>query len=109
MVARVCHARAEIGYAPSLGPWMGWYLRDHPNAAAASQGLERADALILVAPLEDVPEAPGGYAGQRIRLSDTWPQQALSTRERVRWFLYRTPVGSVQATEIGLWVKLPTE
>jgi len=100
----------DIGYEQSLEPWAAWYLRDYPRAQAMASVGSQSGPTALVTGARSREERPVGYIGQRFRLQETWSEQGLSSRERLRWLIYREPVGTVQATaEIELWVKPPVE
>ncbi|HHX63318.1 MAG TPA: hypothetical protein GX702_00335 [Chloroflexi bacterium] len=94
----------EIEYEAALDPWMSWYLRDFDGARRVQSVGPQPHAVALVtAPRED--GAPSGeYVGRRYRLQESRPEQSLSLRERLRWFLYRYPAGEERATELWLWV-----
>ena len=95
----------DVAYHRDLDPWLGWYLRDYPAARAAARPWSGATALVL----PDVAGDPGpaGYVGQRFTLFADWPQQPLSARERLRWLLYRAPVGELERTYLHVWVQAP--
>lgn len=98
----------DVAYEEALAPIAGWYLRDFsralPVASVGPQPL--SSALITHAlPKEQWPE---GYAGQRFRLRERWPSQKLSTRDRLRWLIYREPVGHLSFDEAQVWLRMPT-
>lgn len=97
----------DIAYEESFTPWVAWALRDYPNAQAVASVGQAPQAMALVTAPRDKDTRPSGYMGQRFRLRETWSSQGLSFRDRLRWFIYRSPVGAEQATEIELWVRLP--
>lgn len=98
----------DIVYEESLDPWMGWYLRDYPNARQVASVGAQPQATALVTPARAREAWPSGYVGQRFRLQETRPKQRLTIRERLRWLFYRDAVGTEEATELHIWVKLPT-
>mgnify|MGYP005840678469 CR=1 FL=1 len=97
----------DIDYEAALDPWMGWYLRDFERAHAMAWvgGSSQATALITRPRRQE--EWPAGYAGQRFRLIEEWPDQILTPREHLRWLIYRDPVGWEEASEIEVWIRLP--
>ena len=98
----------DITYEETLDPWMAWYLRDYPKARAVGYVGSPPQASVLVTEARPTRERwATGYARERFRLHETWPTQALSIRQRLRWLLYRDPVGVEDVTEIELWVRLP--
>lgn len=100
----------DIGYEQSLEPWAAWYLRDYPRAQAMASAGSQPEATALLTWARSREERPVGYMGQRFRLQETWSEQGLSSRERLRWLIYREPVGTAQASaEIELWIKPPVE
>lgn len=98
----------DIAYAPSLDPWMGWYLREYPRANVLQTVPQQADATIVIAPAQRDAQVPSGSVGQRFRWIESRPDGgfALSLRERLRWFLLRQPVGTPRASELEVWVRL---
>lgn len=96
----------DIDYEEALDPWIGWYLRDYPRARSVTSVPEGSEATALVTSVRGKEAWPSGYAGQRFRLQEIWTEDELSARERLRWFLYRDPVGSEQTREMALWVRL---
>jgi hypothetical protein len=96
----------DIEYEESLDPWLAWTLRDYAKASALPAITSYTEATALVTRLRAPEERPPGYAAQRFRLQETWPEQVLSIRERLRWLLYREPVGYLSPVEIQLWVRL---
>jgi uncharacterized protein (TIGR03663 family) len=97
-----------IAYEASLDPWMSWYLRDYPNAQAVASLGTQPEAMALVTSKRPKAEWPQGYMGQRFRLFETWQGDNLSSKDRLRWLIYRAPVGTVQGTEVEVWVRPPT-
>jgi uncharacterized protein (TIGR03663 family) len=96
----------DIDYEQSLEPWAAWYLRDYPRARAVASVGSQPEATALVTQARTREQRPVGYMGQRFRLQETWSEQGLSSRERLRWLIYREPVGTAQASaEIDLWVR----
>ncbi|MCD6518576.1 MAG: hypothetical protein J7M05_01440, partial [Anaerolineae bacterium] len=95
----------DIEYEEDLGPWMEWYLRAFPNARVLTFP-KRPEAEVLITKVWSQQEWPKGYVGQRFRLKEHFPAQELSLREKLRWFLYREPVGTEKASEIEVWVRL---
>jgi hypothetical protein len=93
----------DVAYERDLDPWLGWYLREYPAARGAA-GLRSGATVLVMADAEGDP-GPAGYVGQRFILAETWPQQALSIREYLRWFLYRAPVGEVERSYLHVWVQ----
>jgi len=66
------------------------------------------DATALVSLGRARGEWPVDYVGQRFRLRETWTGEAISPRDRLRWWFYRHPMGEVEATEVQVWVRLAT-
>ena len=99
----------DMAYDELLDPWLGWYLRDFPNAFPVSDVHELEPALpvvVITRPLLET-EYPEGYVGQRFRLTETWSDAGLSLRERIAWFVYRRPAGAEDATELQVWTRIP--
>lgn len=101
----------DVAYARDLDPWAGWYLRRFP-AARGERGAGTDVARVPSATVRMVADgegnpAPAGYIGQRFILAETWPEQPLSVREYLRWFLYREPVGEVERSYLHVWVEAP--
>ena len=99
-----------VEYAPSLDGWLGWVLRDYPLARPAPGArVGGPESLVLIRP--DEPEAgwPAGYLGQALRLRERWDwgMAGVPWHERLRWFLYRDPVGTAGAETIRFWVRPP--
>ncbi len=106
------HARdshmVDVAYVSELEPWLGWYLRDFANAEAVP-GARMAPGRTVLVTLPLTPEErPAGYMAQRFWLRTEPPAQALSLREKLRWFLYRDPVGQESATEFQVWALFTT-
>jgi hypothetical protein len=99
----------DIAYDPSLDPWLAWYLRNYPKAHEATIDFTATPNTVKITPLLDKADWPNGYAGQRYRLFESFPAQALTRRERLLWMIYREPVGSVASTDVIFWVRLPVE
>ncbi|MBN1400292.1 MAG: hypothetical protein JXA74_05625, partial [Anaerolineae bacterium] len=96
----------DIEYEESLAAWLAWTLRHYANARALPAITSYTEATVLIT-RPRAPEArPPGYATQRFRWRETWPEQGLSVREQLRWLLYREPVGYLSPTEIQLWIRL---
>ena len=98
----------DIAYAPSLDPWMGWYLREYRRADILRTVAQQADATIVIIPAQQDVQGPSGSIGQRFRWIESRPDGGfpLSFRERLRWFLLRQPVGTPRASELEVWVRL---
>lgn len=100
----------DIDYERSLEPWAAWYLRDYPRARAVASVGPQPQATALLTWARSREERPAGYVGQRFRLQEAFNEDELSSRERLRWLIYREPVGRAQAlAEVQLWVRPPTQ
>jgi len=97
----------DIAYEEAFTPWVAWALRYYPNAQEVASVGQASQATALVTAPRDKDSRPSGYIGQRFRLRESWSGEGLSFRDHLRWFIYRSPVGAEQATEINLWVRLP--
>ena len=97
----------DVTYVHELEPWMGWYLRNFHRAQAVSDVRLAPDHRALVTLPLPQEQRPYGYTGQHFRFREEWPAQTLTLRERLRWFLYRDPVGHAPASEFQVWVRLP--
>lgn len=96
----------EIDYTRALDPWVGWYLRDMRNLRLVD-GIEPGtmrEALVTLPRAEG--SWPAGYVGQRFRWQESFPSQSLTDRQQLRWIMYRDPVGTEQASEVELWVRI---
>ena len=98
----------DVDYEDSLDPWLGWYLRDYPNSRAVPALEPEPVARALLTTFRGQEAWPVGYMGQRFRWLETRPEQVLDLRQRLRWFIYREPLGTIEASEVYLWVRLPT-
>lgn len=96
----------DIDYEQGLDPWMGWYLRDYPNARSVPLADARMGAAALISVERPEKEWPAGYAGQGFYLQERRPPQDLSGRQLLRWFFYRDAVGSIEAERIQVWIRL---
>jgi len=95
-----------LAYEQDLDPLIGWYLRDMDRIEPVGNALIRPTRAALVARERADETYPAGYAGQRFRLSERWPEQQLSTRERLRWFMFRDAVGWIESDTVRVWVRL---
>jgi len=96
----------DIDYVSAVDPWVGWYLRDMRNLRLVDgiePGTTREALITLPRPEGDW---PAGYVGQRFRWRETFPSQSLTDRQQLRWILYRDAVGTEQASELELWVRI---
>ena len=96
----------DIEYERSLDPWASWYTSRFPNARAVIAVGPRPSATVLITAARERADWPKGYAAQRFPLVTEFPEQPLSVRERLRWLIYRDPVGTEQPRELQVWVKL---
>jgi predicted membrane-bound mannosyltransferase len=96
----------QVAYERALGPVAEWYLRDYARAEQVASVGEPPQAQALLTMQRSQEAYPGGYAAQRYRWVVSWPQQNLSSRDRLRWFLQRQPVGYDEATYVHLWIRL---
>ncbi len=101
-------AALTIEYDPTLGEVVAWTLRDYPLAAPAP--VARAgepSAMVLLRPSTEAAYWPAGYVGQTFRLRETWDwtTAGLPWHERLRWLLFREPVGREGAETIQFWVR----
>jgi uncharacterized protein (TIGR03663 family) len=94
----------DAEYEAALEPWMGWYLRDFDRARSVPAVGPFSYSTVLITVAHEGETPPADYAGRRFRLQETWPEQPLSLRERLRWFLYRYPAGQEGGSEFWLWV-----
>ena len=96
----------QVVYERALGPLAEWYLRDYARAEqVASIGAPpQAQALLTAQRTPDT--YPAGYAAERFRWVVSWPQQELSLRDQLRWFVQRQPVGFEETTFVHLWIRL---
>jgi len=100
----------DIDYERSLEPWAAWYLRDYPRARAVASVGAQPQATALLTWARSREERPAGYMGQRFRWQEVFDEGELSSREWLRWLIYREPVGMARASaEVQLWVRLPTQ
>jgi uncharacterized protein (TIGR03663 family) len=97
----------DLDYEDSLDPWLGWYLRDYPQSRALRAIEPQPSTLALLTTLRAEDAWPVGYMGQRFRWQETRPEQDLDFRQRLRWFIYRDPLGTIEASEVHLWVRAP--
>jgi hypothetical protein len=100
-----------VAYDPSLGSLIGWTLRHYPNALPTWRPHAAPDVWpAMITPSLPPDERPTGYVGQRFRLVETWDWGAtpFAARERLRWFLYREPVGQALGEEVILWAPVTT-
>jgi len=97
----------EVDYEDTLDPWLAWYLRDYPNSRSVAAVGPQSQSLALVTQFREQARWPVGYMGQRFRWQETWPDQDLDLRQKMRWFIYRDPLGTIEAREIYLWVRVP--
>jgi len=95
-----------VAYEQDLDPLIGWYLRDMVRLDQVGDALLRSTQGALVARERTDETHPAGYAGQRFRLHERWPEQQLSTRERLRWFMFRDAVGWIESETVRVWVRL---
>ena len=95
-----------VAYEQDLDPLIGWYLRDMERLERVGNVLLRPTQAALVARSRADESYPAGYAGQRFRLVERWPEQNLSTRERLRWFMFRDAVGWIEPETVRVWVRL---
>jgi uncharacterized protein (TIGR03663 family) len=97
----------DIAYVHELEPWMGWYLRTFNQAQAITDiRLEPDRRALVTLPLAQETRPPG-YMAKHFRFREEWPSQPLTFRERLRWFLYRDPIGHGPASEFQVWVHPP--
>jgi uncharacterized protein (TIGR03663 family) len=96
----------DVAYERTLDPLVGWYLREQTHLV--TEGLVDVNpthaALVALARADE--QFPVGYVGQHFRLVESWPAQELTTRERLRWFFFRDPVGRLQNETVRVWVRL---
>lgn len=98
-----------VEYERALGDVMGWYLRDYP--LASEEPMVRAGApvaTVLIRHSEGPADWPAQYVGQAFRLRETWDwsTSGLLWHDRLRWFLFREPVGTEGAETVHCWVRL---
>lgn len=98
-----------VEYERALGDVMGWYLRDYP--LAGEEPVARAGApaaTVLIRHSEEPADWPAQYVGQAFRLRETWDWAAsgLPWHDRLRWYLFREPVGTEGAETVHCWVRL---
>lgn len=98
----------EIAYEEALGPGVAWALRDYPNAQAVLDASLAEGKAALITPALPKGVVLKGYWGQRFRAQARWEPQPLTVREKLRWFLWRHPVGTLTFDELQVWVKAPT-
>ena len=96
----------DVAYEQALDPLVGWYLRDLANLRTVGLAELNPTNAALVARVHPEEQFPNGYAGQPFRLTVSWPQQDLTIRERLRWFIFRDPVGREASDDVRVWVKL---
>jgi len=96
-----------VAYEESLDPLVGWYLKDYPATPVPSLSSAASDYPALIGWVSGEDKWPAGYVGTRFRLFEAWDWATaeVSATERLRWFLYRMPVGEGSAQEIELWVR----
>jgi len=99
----------DIEYDALLDPWVGWATRDMIAAQKVDGISPTSDAAMLLTPARGTEDWPVGYVGQRFRVTGTFSHQGLTTRERLKWFFYRDPVGEVLSTDLQIWVRLPDQ
>lgn len=95
----------DVAYEGELAPWMEWYFRDYWRARRiGGLGGEDAEALLTAA---EGAAAPPGYVGQAFRLQETWSwwTPELSWPDRLRWLVYRAPVGEEGSRDVIYWVR----
>ena len=95
----------DITYEQALDPQLGWYLREFPKARSVTLvgPLDSATMLVTV----EREQWPPGYVGHHYRLEESWPDQSLTFRQRLKWLLFRDPVGSETAGSVQVWVRTP--
>ncbi|MEA3407040.1 MAG: glycosyltransferase family 39 protein [Chloroflexota bacterium] len=96
----------DIDYEEALDPWMSWYLRDYPNARSVPLADSQTATSALITSERSEKQWPAGYAGQRFYLWEHHPAQDLSGRQWLRWFFYRDAVGTIEARQVQVWIRL---
>ena len=96
----------DVEYEADLAPLVEWTLRDYANARVVPGLTPFSEATALISDLRAQDQRPVGYVAQRFRLREGWPEQDLSIREKLRWLVYRDSVGSEEADEVQLWIRL---
>lgn len=105
--ARDAHA-LSISYPASLEPFLGWSLRDYPNAVHLSDRSTLTTTAVIL-PLASEAERPHGYIGQRFFIFERFTQPNLSLSDLMRWFIMREPVGMIERDQVEFWLKPPLE
>jgi len=102
-------AALNVEYDPTLADVVAWGLRDYPRAGPAPVARAGAPvATVLLRPSAAEEDWPAGYVGQTFRLRETWDwaNSGLPWRDRLRWLLYRQPVGEEDTETLVLWVRM---
>jgi len=102
-------AALNVEYDPTLADVVAWGLRDYPRASPAPVARAGAPvATVLLRPSAAEEDWPAGYVGQTFRLRETWDwaTSGLPWHDRLRWLLYRQPVGEEDTETLVLWVRM---
>jgi uncharacterized protein (TIGR03663 family) len=91
----------------SLGPLIGWYLRDFTNVRYTREAASAKEVQALVLP-EGVKPRVGNWQGQQYRVEQVWDGHGLAGADLIKWLLFHEG-GQMTWRKAELWILPPPQ